>query len=101
MIFSHSKDEAWSQHKHLHDLDNYKNTSVEFSCQGVLNVIVDELKGRNKEKTKVKPEWEKVIESHSVYILTLRSKIHESSLISYNNPRLPMLLVVAVHGSAL
>jgi len=61
MIFSHSKDEAWSQHKHLHDLDNFKNTSIDFTCHGILTVIVDDLKERKKENTRVELEWEKIL----------------------------------------
>ena len=61
MIFSHSKDEAWSQHKHLHDLDNCKNTCIDFACSGMSSVIAGDLKERNKENTRVELEWEKIL----------------------------------------
>ena len=61
MIFSHSKDEAWSQHKHLHDLDNLKNTSIDYARDEILSVTVDELMESNKGKTRVELGWEKVL----------------------------------------
>ena len=61
MIFSNSKDEAWSQHKHLHDLDNFKNTSIDLTCDEILGVIADDLKESNKEKTSLELEWETVL----------------------------------------
>ena len=61
MIFSNSKDEAWSQHKHLHNLHNLKNPCINFIRNVIWSVIVDDLKGRNEGKTRVKVEWEKVL----------------------------------------
>ena len=58
MIFSHSKDEAWSQYKHLHGLGNLKKTSI---LNGKWSEIIDDRKERTKGKTRVKLEWEKVL----------------------------------------
>jgi len=78
MIFSHSKDEAWSQHKHLHDLDNFKDTYIDFTCHGSLSVIVDELKEGNKGNTRVELEWEKI--SNPIQFITSPCEVKYMSL---------------------
>ena len=82
VIFSNSKDEAWSQHKHLHGLDNLKNTCIDFICNGTLSsVVVDDLKGSNKGKTRVKLEWEKVL--NHIQFIALPREVKYMSLHQY------------------
>ena len=78
MIFSHSKDEAWPQHKHLHDLDNLKNTSIDITCHGVLGVIADDLKESKRGKTRVELQWEKVL--NHIQFITLPCEVKYMSL---------------------
>ena len=75
VIFSHSKDEAWSQHEHLHDCDNFKNISIDY---GVRSITADDRKESNKGKTRVELEWEKVL--NYIQFITLPCEVKYMSL---------------------